>query len=62
MFKLTSNIIQNAIDHNKLSHAYLFYGDKGTDIEKHILIAIKTIMQNAKTEQKWYLNISKLSQ
>lgn len=46
MSKLTSNIIQNAIDHNKLSHAYLFYGDKGADIEKHILIAIKTIMQN----------------
>lgn len=46
MFKLTSNIIQNAIDHNKLSHAYLFYGDKGADIEKHILIAIKTIMKN----------------
>ena len=40
MSKLTSNIIQNAIDHNKLSHAYLFYGDKGADIEKHILIAM----------------------
>ena len=46
MSKLTSNIIQNAIDNNKLSHAYLFYGGKGTDIEKHILIGIKTILNN----------------
>lgn len=40
-----SNIIKNAIKNNKLSHAYLYYGDMGTDVKKHILESIKLIIQ-----------------
>ncbi|MBD5423137.1 MAG: hypothetical protein HDR43_01420 [Mycoplasma sp.] len=39
------NIIKNAIKNNKLSHAYLFYGDKGVDIEKYIFESIKLIVE-----------------
>lgn len=37
------DIIRNAIKNNKLSHAYLFYGDNGVDIEKHTLEAINIV-------------------
>ena len=39
------DIIKNAIKNNKLSHAYLFYGDKGVDVEKHSFEAIKLIIK-----------------
>lgn len=38
-------IIQNAIKNNKLSHAYLFYGDKGVDVESPIFKTIKLLLE-----------------
>lgn len=40
------NIIENAIKTNKLSHAYLFYGSVGTNVEKPILNAIELILRD----------------
>ena len=40
------NIIENAIKTNKLSHAYLFYGSVGTNVEKPVLNAIELILKN----------------
>lgn len=41
-----NQIIKNAIKNNKLSHAYLFYGQRGVDLESPILDSIKTIFQD----------------
>ena len=46
------NIIKNAIKTNKLSHAYLFYGSVGTNVEKPILNAIELILKNKNKEIK----------
>ncbi|MBR3832404.1 MAG: hypothetical protein IKJ72_02110 [Mycoplasmataceae bacterium] len=46
------NIIENAIKTNKLSHAYLFYGSVGTNVEKPILNAIELILKNKNKEIK----------
>ncbi len=40
------DIIKNAIKNNKLSHAYLFYGDNGVDIENTSQEAIKMIIES----------------
>lgn len=40
------NVIKNAINNNKLSHAYLFYGDNGVDVEKPTLESIKMIINS----------------
>ncbi len=41
------DIIKNAIDNEKLSHAYLFYGDKGVDVEKYSFEAIKMVIESS---------------
>ncbi|MBR3347864.1 MAG: hypothetical protein IKG36_00420 [Mycoplasmataceae bacterium] len=46
------NIIKNAIKTNKLSHAYLFYGSVGTNVEKPILNAIELILRDKNKEIK----------
>ncbi len=39
------DIIKNAIKNNKLSHAYLFYGDQGVDVEKYAFETIKLLIE-----------------
>lgn len=51
------NIIENAIKTNKLSHAYLFYGSVGTNVEKPILNAIELILRDKNKEE---IKISKI--
>lgn len=52
------NIIENAIKTNKLSHAYLFYGSVGTNVEKPVLNAIELILKNI--SKKKNVSISKI--
>lgn len=40
------DIIKNAIKNNKLSHAYLFYGDKGVNLENQVFDSIKFIFSS----------------
>lgn len=56
-----SDIIKNAIKNNKLSHAYLFYGDKGVDIEKYTFEAIKIILQSLCKKKVIEKNIKELN-
>lgn len=39
-------IIDNAIQNNKLSHAYLFYGEMGVDVDNPVLESIKLILSS----------------
>lgn len=46
MIYSSTKIIKNAIQNNCLSHAYLFYGDNGVDIEQDIFQSIKLIIES----------------
>ena len=39
------NVIKNALENNKLSHAYLYYGDNGVDVETLVFNSIKIILE-----------------
>lgn len=50
-----NNIIRHALKNDKLSHAYLFYSQKGVDIESCVFEAIKLILEekmNLKVDEK----------
>lgn len=45
------NIIKNSIKNNKLSHAYLFYGDAGVEVETESFNTIKLILETFLNKQ-----------
>ena len=45
------DVIKNAIQNNKLAHAYLFYGDAGVDVERPVIEAINLIFKSINKDE-----------
>lgn len=56
-----TKIIENAINNNKLSHAYLFYGEIGVNLERVVLNSIKIIFEKLLKKEIAIDNINDLN-